>query len=251
MEPSQRPRDANSVLDLRSEARTDRVVVCSQVNPVGAPIGSASIARRALKLEYETFLGAGYVDTASDLEDEYRPYSDASTFMSVARDGQMAGVARIIDASPAGFKTLNDIAAGRLTQDVEFPFEEPAQCFEVGTLSIQPEHRHSIVGLLLYGAMLWKSRHEDKRFLLASFDDGPTSSFLRDFEVLFTRGVTRLGPPTDYMGSPTTPVVIDMMEAYRGLNRTIGVDEFLDSVVLTEDPQSLVLSRPHITITDA
>lgn len=224
-----------------SELQDTCVVYSTPAEPALTTPLNAWILRQSLRLEYNTFLDSGYVESFAELGEEYAPYLSDSTFLSVVRDDKVVGTARILDWSESSFKTLNDIESDRLKSFDPHPVEDPEHTFEVGTLSVEPAYRHTDVAILLYGAMLAKSRVEEKPSLLASFDDD-ANGYLRSFETLFPSGVSRLGPPVDYLGSPTTPVLIDMNEAYRGLASVPEIRALLDSVKVVTD-KSLIPSE--------
>lgn len=229
------------ILDLTHEAERGSQAEIDlhssvEVVPVDPRFQPPAVVRtiiEAQQLEYTTFLDAGYVDGPEDLAEELAPYQEASQFY-IARDGStMAGVARIINYSDAGFKTLHDIAAGRLDSSNPLPTNfSPSDTFEIATLSISEEYRHSTTGMLIYGAMVAKSVQEESQSILASFDDGPEQSFLREFEAFFPTCITRLGEPVDYMGTPTTPVCISVDDALAHIDSDPDVAKLLRSVTL-------------------
>ncbi|MEO9237650.1 MAG: hypothetical protein ABI418_06110, partial [Jatrophihabitantaceae bacterium] len=68
------------------------------------------LAEAARECEAEVFLRA-YGNTREQLRDEYGPYEDASVFIALSEPGgDVVGSCRLIMPSPAGLKTLHDIA---------------------------------------------------------------------------------------------------------------------------------------------
>jgi hypothetical protein len=179
--------------------------------------------QQSVELEYEVFHEAEYVDARSELEDEYRPYEARSKFISITRQGMLAGSTRLIDPSDDGFKTIKDAKAGKLTIDeggwsVLQGYDLTRDGFEVGTLAVPPDLRTGpfdslsvsaslYAGITGYSGVLAERLGRDKRgFVIASFDE----KYLEGFKDAFGESVYLLGPSQEYMGSKTTPVLIDV-----------------------------------------
>ncbi len=184
---------------------------------------SSPLWQEAVQLEFEEFYRAGYVSDASELADEYKPYEGQSKFIIVERQGVVVGSTRMIFPGPAGFKTIHDTESGQLTiteegQEILGRFDLTNQGFEVGTLAVKdgyrtgPFHPASVSASLYAGLTGYteKFAHQvgrtDRGFVLASFDE----SYLDNFTDAFGDSVMKLGPSQEYMGSKTTPVLIDV-----------------------------------------
>lgn len=88
--------------------------------PADAPVRSSlnyrlhfdadgEIRDAALDCEADVFLKA-YGNTAEQLADEYGPYDEASSFIAVSDDqGEVVAAARLINPSPLGLKTIDDL----------------------------------------------------------------------------------------------------------------------------------------------
>jgi hypothetical protein len=152
----------------RSEraARIDRLVGAV---PPDAPFGTYVFASGdpaaflARYLEHEVF-GEVFGNSKDLLAAEYDPYEAASVFVIVVdhRRRVAAGVLRIVVASPAGLKSLNDI--GRLWgQDADVLVRttglDPSRCviWDVATLAVGRDYRRAttrgLVSLALWQAV--------------------------------------------------------------------------------------------------
>lgn len=167
-------------------------------------------------IEASVFMEKGYVQDGAKLAEEYAPYDPVTELIVVKRDGEPAGSTRVIHYDPAiGFKTLADIEQGRLKIDEmgkrmlnDLSLEK---VFEVGTLAVTPEMRarpenEGRVAVSLYAALYAEANHHQTPFVLASFDE----NYYERFKGIFGSGVQALGPATDYMGSPTVPVLMNV-----------------------------------------
>ncbi len=236
--------DVTETIDLRNQS-TGTVVEIVPVDPVGARPSVVRAVIDAKELEYRTFLDAGYVSSLAELHEELEAYSSASWFL-IARDedAEVAGVARVINPTAAGLKTLNDMEARRLDASfanaARFSF---AESFEIATLSVSKKHRHSSTALNLYGAIIAKSIAEARPTVVASFDDGKSASYLREFESLFPEGITRLGHARDFMGTPTTPVCISVPDLLAGMSHQPAIVHALRSVTLVTSTYAQGSSR--------
>src|SRR4051794_30966210 len=168
-----------------------------------------AMAQRARELEYEVFAEA-FGNTPAQLDAEYGPYDPASRFV-LAYDEERkraAAMFRLILDSPAGLKTLNDIATvwGRpaLTCD-------PERTGDIGSLVMRREYRgrHGYdVHLALYHALFAECRGLDQVISIIDLQAlaaitraiGPVMRRLEGFE------------PREYIGTPSQPVVIGVAE---------------------------------------
>jgi len=173
--------------------------------------------REGSRLEAGVFQEKGYIEDERELEIEYEKYMPRTEFVSVEVNGRIQGSARFIYFSDLiGFKTLDDIISGRLKVTKEghelLTGIDLSRTFEVGTLAAAPQARsipedEGRVAVALYGAIYGETQRHDCEHILASFDE----EYFLKFKGIFGAGAKELGPSTDYMGSPTVPVV---MEAY-------------------------------------
>lgn len=167
------------------------------------------------QVEASVFMEKDYVTGAGELAAEYAPYVAHTEFVVIKRDGELAGSTRVIHYSPdAGFKTLTDIHQGRLqiseTGRKILESLDLSKTFEVGTLAVTPEMRarpenEGRVAVSLYAALYAEALHHQTPYVLASFDE----DYFNRFKGIFGPGVQELGPATNYMGSPTVPVLMD------------------------------------------
>lgn len=185
----------------------------------------------ASSIEAAVFIEAGYVDDASELEQEYAPYRAASKFFALTEDGVIKGVVRIIDPSEAGFKTVVDAQNGKLTVEPEWLSliaTEQENMFEVGTIAVPPEFRTKDAGrasIWLYGAILGYSRKNNMPSALASFDAAYFEGFTKS---LFKDGVLPIGPAVKYMGSFTIPSYMREHEAYASISSVDATGEIIE-----------------------
>lgn len=171
----------------------------------------------AADMETVVFKESGYVENKEELAEEYAPYLSASEFVIAnTMSGRFGGSLRIIHHEPGvGFKTLHDIKKGRLTVDVKgreiIDNLDEKEVIEVGTIGVPSEFRGrpekaDSMSVPLYGATLDATKRHGARYILASFDE----DYFSRFKGIFGPSAEALGPPTDYMGSPTVPAIIDV-----------------------------------------
>ncbi len=174
----------------------------------------------ACQMECDEFLKKGYLSDEQEYHKEYDPYDDPSVFVGIERLGKLVGVSRFIMPSEKGFMTINDARDGDLTISDE-GWEELGKLdlnfgFEVATIAVPEEYRTppidpKSVSASIYAAVLYSSEklsreqdREDRGFVIASFD----AEYLDRFQIIFSSAVKVLGPPQDYKGSLTVPVLI-------------------------------------------
>jgi len=191
---------------------------------------------QAAEVEAEVFIEIGYVESREELDEEYEPYLPDSHILAVLKADEVIGCTRFIDYNPeVGFKTINDAKNERIEispEGYELLGEvNPEEMVEVGTISLKQEHRsgvndevHTITQL--YAGIYQYSLDHDKPYVLASFDE----DYLNRFGSLFGPAVKRLGPPVDYMKSPTVPVLMNVKEAAQYLE-SIDAKEFVESLL--------------------
>ena len=192
----------------------------------------------AINREADVFIGAGYVDNAEELEKDYQDYVPVSEMVAVVMGHDVEAAVRIIRYDQEiGFKTLNDAKKGRLVIDTtgqEFLEEnvpELDSAIEIGTIAVREELRgESAEGFhittVLYGAILEAAERHGADWLFASFDEMYLHSFI---EGLVGDAVQLLGPPIDYLGSKTIPVVINTERAKENVALR-GLSSMLDEM---------------------
>lgn len=198
----------------------------------------------AEQVEFDVFERAGYVKNLNVLRGEYEKYDRETTMVTLYDQTRPIGAIRMIDYDPEiGFKTIDDAQEGELTIDDEgweiIDTIDPKKVLETGTISLAPEYRYRRTEGLhavdqLYSILYTYAREKDKEYLVASYD----KSYLRRFERIYGDTLVRLGPPKDYMGSETVPVLIDL-GAMSSLLQASGYEKtWLDvgsRVILDED----------------
>lgn len=191
--------------------------------------------QQAEMVEFDVFHQSGYVNTQEELAKDYERYTPYTGFALTRLGGEPAGAVRMIFYSPeAGFKTTNDAAKGELTIDAQgeemLTRVDPATIMEIGTISIPEELRGKLENGLrlnsdLYGAIYAVAKARSIDWLIASFDH----EYLDRFGKIFGASITRLGPPKDYMGSPTVPVIINVEDAIQSV-ADVGLQDTFDSI---------------------
>lgn len=134
--------------------------------------GDDSYSNLGRFVEGTVFLGV-FNNTPKVMEQEYGPYDNASTFFVVIdHEARMpVGVMRVIENSPAGLKTLNDLeksplqlAASETCQKLGIDADK---CADIATLAVMPEYRgraaNFLPSLLLYRT-LYLTTLDNRRF---------------------------------------------------------------------------------------
>lgn len=177
-------------------------------------------------LERVIFLEA-FGNTIDDLAREYRPYEASSLFIVVVdHERQLpAGVIRVVQPSPVGLKSLNDLesewgenaeAALRRT-GLEFG---PEKIWDVATLAVPSEYRGRATGGLvtmgLYQTLTMGARASGID-LLVTILDMPVFRMLRWKMHMIFAGYRDVGPKP-YLGSPASiPSWCDLIYSDRHL----------------------------------
>lgn len=175
----------------------------------------------ARRLQGQRFVDAGFVSELNAdgvIDDEWVPIS--TYFGAIAANGAVVGVARLIPNSAAGLPALQEFRLSDAGSEVVDGIE-PRRLVEVSALAIargQGFSRSSMVADHLYRAMYQHSvvtaeyTHwcaaldvRVKRHLVSS----------RNFLLL-----EEIGEEKDYLGSPTVPVLLDLLEQARHSART-------------------------------
>lgn len=160
----------------------------------------------------ETFPG----NDAAFMAREYGPYEQASTFfLSVDRTAKtVIGALRVIRHSPAGFKTLNDLAQPnspiRLsTNEVQryHLIDDWVGVWDVGTAAILGEYRRSgaSASLLLYRGMYVTALQDGIDHLIAIIDRHPLAAMTDYLSIPFVPLCDT--NPFSYLGSPDSQAV--------------------------------------------
>lgn len=189
----------------------------------------------ALRIEHDVFKRAGYIQGPDELEEEYIPYTN-SEMVAIYRDGEVVGEIRIINYDPeVGFKTVNDIKRQRLQVDSEgqklIDTIDPNMMFEVGTIGLDKSYRSTPDDTIhpvtqLYGVIYTYALENNKPYVIASYDE----AYLQRYEGLYGASMIRLGPATEYMGSPTVPVLVNMKMMKEYFTQA-GLGEFEDALL--------------------
>jgi hypothetical protein len=170
---------------------------------------------RITDVEAGVFMASKYVDSKAELAKEYDPYRTTSEMVGLRflRTDDLIGASRMSDPHPKnGIKTVRDIAAGRLELSPDgrdaLARINLSRTMEIGTLALEEQYRGAR-GLgyvaLLYAAGYARAISKGHDHVLASFD----ANYFRGFGRKYSFAVP-LGPPKDYMGSPTVPVLIEV-----------------------------------------
>ena len=180
----------------------------------------SDLMSQALQVEYEAFARAGYVGsgrTAGSLDDEYTSYRSASRFYVRQEDnGRVVAVLRVIADSPCGLKTLNDLEIDPVRQ-AEIEALRPDRIREVGTAATTHGAQPGADFAKVYAAAIIDAQAEGATHSIASIDNRALRYFRSRLAMLWED----IGPSNeDYMGSPTTPVILDFARQSRHYQRT-------------------------------
>lgn len=177
--------------------------------------------QQGVSIEASVFIEKNYVTSEEELAGEYAKYLPASQFIVAERGGVVGGAVRAIHfVDGIGFKTLDDIQAGKLEVSEEgrtiIASMDLSRTVEIGTLAVLPELRgkhgdeRRLTGAL-YGGIRSVGHTYDAPFCIASFDE----AYYRGFRWTFGKDIIHaLGPATDYMGSATVPALFNLEELY-------------------------------------
>lgn len=117
--------------------------------------------------EAAVFLRA-YGNTAEQLAEEYGPYEDASVFIALAEPGgDVLGACRLIRPTPAGLKTLHDVARPPWSLDVERSVRaariDPDKTWDFATLGYRRGLKGSarLAGAALFHGLIQTVRAND------------------------------------------------------------------------------------------
>lgn len=191
--------------------------------------------KAAEAVEAQNFIKRGYVESAEELAEEYRPYLPQTTMAAVEVNGEVVGAVRFITYDPEiGFKTIHDIESGRLVADEQgkqiLAGIDPSKYVEIGTIAVDEDFRRNPNNELevtsqLYGIIKTFGESHDAPDLMASFDE----KYFNRFITLMGPSVRTLGPPIDYMGSNTIPAVLNLEQAYHFIAES-GLDTVIADI---------------------
>lgn len=192
--------------------------------------------QEAAQLEAQVFMSSRYVANADELFQAYAQYEPRTRMLATIKNGKVVGAMRVINYDPnVGLKTLNDSKNGLLTLSAEgqalLRETDPNQVVEVGTIALDEEYRgktedEAYMISSLYGGIYSLTLQENTPNIIASFDEDYYERFVK----LFGPSVTALGPPTDYMGSKTVPVLMNV-ERLKEYFISINAEPYVDSLI--------------------
>ncbi len=182
----------------------------------------------ACELEFECFDKAGFLEKDGTLF-SLRKMDHLSRMVVVPSVENPLGVGRLLDASPMGFVTLNEMKlfpeSWELVRGIDL--SKAVEC-----LTMAPLDRNPAAAIHLYRAIFHDILERDRSFLLTSMDlslfESMTSRYASD-----EYGWTQLGPATDYVGSPTVPLVANLYQALRKISLMDQFDQGATVMPLT------------------
>lgn len=143
--------------------------------------GTSELSNLGRHIESTVFNDA-FSNNEDVMKDGYGKYEAASSFMVVMdqQKKQPIGALRIIENSPAGLKTLNDIKEAPLnilTEDFKAAHnvDNLDECWDVGTVAVLPEYRSStlrsqMLSIMLYRALYVKAMRDEVKHFVAVID---------------------------------------------------------------------------------
>ncbi|HEY5184074.1 MAG TPA: hypothetical protein VIM19_04015 [Actinomycetes bacterium] len=224
-----------------------------------------SLLDAALECEAAVFL-QWYGNTRAQLDDEYGPYADHSTFLALADDdGQVIAACRLITPGPLGLKTLADIGADPWNVDGERAAAaaglQPATTWDIATVGVRTGlgAEGMLASVALYHGLVKVQRVNRVRHAVSIMDDKVKG--LMDALGVYMHPIpgTRSAP---YLGSPaSTPVYGDcakMVDGQRRANpdayRLVGLGIGLDGIEVPGDDafrlreRDLVIQLPGLPV---
>ncbi|MEE9414364.1 MAG: GNAT family N-acyltransferase [Acidimicrobiales bacterium] len=175
---------------------------------------SSECAKIARQVENEVFAEM-FDQTPDEMRVEYSPYDEASRFLVVIdhRESQIAGVCRVVEYSPLGLPTLNDMAAisGWDISVSEIESRESlninlSKSWDFTTLAVRKKYRKGddgpFVSLALFHGLHWSCLVNEIDLGFIIFDTA-VLSMLHDMGLHFFRAIKGL-EPKEHMGSPSS-----------------------------------------------
>jgi hypothetical protein len=218
----------------------ERVIAPGAPEPFGAYIflSDEPGAELGRHLERAVFLEA-FGNTPELLAEEYRPYEESSLFICVIDHLQRlpVGVLRVLQPSPAGLKSLNDLdaiwgeGAPAIIERTGLGLD-PSRTWDIATLAIAPQYRARAAGGLvsmgLYQTLTMAALGCGIEWFVAILDM-PVFRLLRwKLHLIFAgyRGVA----PRPYLGSAASiPAWCDVLDAER---RLAAADDDLHAILV-------------------
>ena len=189
----------------------------------------SNLARQIERQVFEEKFG----NDAEEMEREYGPYEEASTFfLSVdVENAQPVGALRIIRNTADGLKTLNDLEANR----ADLPFtitsrramlqhriESLKECWDIGTVAVPKEYRHSALGadvsIQLYRGMYVSAMQEEVKHFVSIIDDKAHAILTEFLGIPFVPLCD--SEPFEYLGSKAIHATYGFVpDFYENMNR--------------------------------
>lgn len=186
--------------------KVDNLVVCYQLE--GDSMND--VARTVERIVFEKRFG----NDASQMNDLYGPYEDASMFFLAVdqASAQPVGALRVIGNSDAGLMTLNTLPSEATNTPIDkirayHDMDSLDDCWDIGTVAVLPEYRRSgqSASVLLYRAMTLSAIQHDIKHIVSVIDEKPLETMVKylgiSFEPLHTT------KPFSYEGSDVSVAV--------------------------------------------
>lgn len=211
----------------------------------------------ARSCEADVFL-RWFGNTREQLDDEYAAYDHASVFIALARaDDDVIGACRLIVPSPAGLKTLNDVAREPWCLDGERSARaagvDPGNTWDVATLGVRAGLGGAgmLAAAALYHGLIVASRVNKVQSIVIMIDEQVRT--LLTSIAMFTHALPGASS-APYLGSPaTTPVYgncAQMLDTQRRENpdahRLIAQGVGLDGVTSINEADFVLDRRPRV-----
>lgn len=184
----------------------------AQSEAVIGEIRSAGDILAARQLVGCVYMHEGYIQELTEdgsLTEADDPYHACSTYFAVKRNGEIVATCRLLQ-----FQTITEFPAIKVfgVDCAALPDNgiDAHQYIEVSSLGKKPKAAQVGDVAQLYGSMMRWSYDRGIKQWLASGD----TAFLRGFGILFGHGLMKqIGAAKTYLGSETTPMIIDMAHA--------------------------------------
>jgi hypothetical protein len=183
------------------------------------PAQGTVVVRRALddgdlatarSLEHDVFVAEGFIArSAGRVVEEYEHLDGQSRWYLAERDGEAAGVLRMIASAPSLVPAVHSFSVEPAMRSEL----EQQRYAEVGTLALAERHRGTDTGLHLYRAAYRDSVREGVTAWV-----GVLERWLLEHLVSFGFPFAAMGPSRYYMGGDCLPVVM----LFRDVDPTLG-----------------------------